>query len=246
MQNLCVYEQTSLGGSSFCSLFTEQEWKDFGYNIDLQFYGNFGFGSPTGRAQGIGYVLELAARLEGKLIQSSDTSINYTYTNNPAQFPLDQPFYLDMSHDDIILSVITALGLEHFKSGPNGLPSQVDHGDPDREIVLSRLTPFGARLFSEVWTCPKDVSFDTLDPILYSNPRIESAHDAKKYIRFVLNDAPLPTDGVVGCEGSKNGFCPLDGFLHGVPKLKENARYQEACFGNYPTGKQVGDGAPPS
>lgn len=160
MQNLCAYEVTSLGGSSFCSLFTEQEWKDFSYNVDVQYYGDYAYGSPTGRAQGIGYVLELAARLQQKLITSSDTSINYTYDDNTAQFPFGQPFYLDMSHDDIILSVISALGLDYFKYGPKGLPGDVDHAPSKRTFSLSEMTPFGARFFSEIWTCPRDTSFD--------------------------------------------------------------------------------------
>ncbi|KAK1147226.1 hypothetical protein N8T08_001965 [Aspergillus melleus] len=245
MQNLCVYEHTSLGGSSFCSLFTEQEWKDFAYNVDIQYYGNFAFGSPTGRAQGIGYVLELAARLEGNLIHSSDTSINYTYDNNEKTFPFNQPFYMDMSHDDILLSVITALGLEHFNQGPKGLPNEVDHAPPKRNFTLNDLTPFGARFMSEIWTCPSNTSFQSLDPILYVNPRL-AKKNTKQHIRFVLNDAPLPTDGLVGCKDAKNGFCPLDGFLGSVDQLKRNAQYQFACFGKYPTGGQVGDGVPES
>ncbi|KAJ5478276.1 hypothetical protein N7530_003785 [Penicillium desertorum] len=224
MQNICVYEYTSLGGSSFCSLFTEQEWKDYEYNIDVQYYGDYAYGSPSGRAQGIGYVLELAARLEQKLITSSDTSINYTYTNNEAQFPFGQPFYMDMSHDDIILSVINALGLDYFR----------------------QMTPFGARFISEVWTCPRDMSFDYLDPVLYTNPSIKSTAKTTEYIRFVLNNSPLPQDGLIGCEDSSNGFCQLDKFLSGVPTMKDKAQFQKACFGNYTTGSQVGDGAPES
>lgn len=245
MQNLCVYEYTSLGGSSFCSLFTEQEWKDFEYNIDVQYYGDYAYGSPSGRAQGIGYVLELAARLEQKLINSSDTSINYTYTNNQAQFPFGQPFYMDMSHDDIILSVINALGFDYFKYGPKGLPVHLDHA-PERNFSLSQMTPFGARFISEIWTCPRDVSFDDLDPVLYTNPTVKSTAKTTEYIRFVLNNAPLPQDGLIGCENSSNGFCHLDKFLRGVPTLKEKAQFQKACFGNYTTGSQVGDGAPES
>ena len=88
MQNLCPYETAALGSSSFCTLFTEQEWRDFAYNVDLKYYAQYSFGSPTGRANGIGYVLELAARLQSKLIHSSDTSINYTYDDNTQQFPL--------------------------------------------------------------------------------------------------------------------------------------------------------------
>ncbi|KAJ5585147.1 uncharacterized protein N7459_004947 [Penicillium hispanicum] len=245
MQNICVYEYTSLAGSSFCSLFTEQEWKDFEYNVDVQYYGDYAYGSPTGRAQGIGYVLELAARLQQKLITSSDTSINYTYDNNAAQFPSGQPFYLDMSHDDIILSVINALGLEYFKYGPDGLPGNVDHA-PNRTFSLSEMTPFGARFMSEIWTCPANVSLYDLDPVLYTNPHLKSNSNTTNYIRFMLNNAPLPLQGLVGCENAKNGFCPVRDFLRGVPSLKHNAKYQEACFGNYPTGSQVGDGVPNS
>ncbi|KAJ5328882.1 Histidine phosphatase superfamily clade-2 [Penicillium brevicompactum] len=245
MQNLCVYEYTSLGGSSFCSLFTEQEWKDFAYQIDVQYYGDYAYGSPTGRAQGIGYVLELAARLEKKLITTSDTSINYTYTDNTDQFPLGQPFYMDMSHDDIILSVINALGLEYFNFGPKGLPVDIDHA-PERKFSLSQMTPFGARFMSEVWTCPSDTSFEALDPVLYSNPNLESTANTTDYIRFVLNNAPLPLDGLASCKGSKNGFCELEKFLHDVPAMKNKAQFQKACFGNYTKGSQVGDGAPES
>ncbi|KAL5044330.1 hypothetical protein BDW71DRAFT_101077 [Aspergillus fruticulosus] len=249
MQNLCAYEYTSFGASSFCSLFTEQEWKDFAYNVDIQYYGDYAYGSPTGRAQGIGYVLELAARLQGQLIISSDTSIDSTLDNNIATFPLDQPFYMDMSHDDIILSVVTALGLEYFKFGPHGLPGNINHA-PNRTFSLSEMTPFGARMMSEIWTCPTNVSFASLDPVLYTNPRLEGSAGAgagaSKYMRFVLNSAPLPLEGLVGCEQAVNGFCPLEGFLSGVPTLKENAQYQKACFGEYPTGEQVGDGAPAS
>jgi hypothetical protein len=245
MQNLCAYEYTSLAGSSFCSLFTEQEWKDFEYNVDVQYYGDYAWGSPTGRAQGIGYVLELAARLQQKLITSSDTSINYTYDDNTAQFPFGQPFYMDMSHDDIILSVINALGVNYFKYGPHGLPGDLNHA-PKRNFSLSEMTPFGARFMSEIWTCPRNHSFNELDPVLYENPVVDSTADTTDYIRFVLNSAPLPLEGVVGCEGARNGFCPVDRFLHGIPTLEHTANYQKACFGKYPTGSQVGDGAPSS
>ncbi|KAL3473225.1 histidine phosphatase superfamily [Aspergillus californicus] len=244
MQNLCAYEYTSLGGSAFCTLFTEQEWKDFAYNVDIQYYGDYAYGSPTGRAQGIGYVLELAARLKGKLITSSDTSINATLDNNEDTFPLNQPFYMDMSHDDIILSVIAALGLEYFNFGPRGLPGNVDHA-PNRTFSLSEMTPFGARLMTEVWTCPSNSSFE-LDPVLYVNPHLEGNTGTEKYLRFVLNSAPLPLNGLVGCGDAVNGFCSLEKFLSAVPALKEKAQYQEACFGQYPTGSQVGDGAPGS
>ena len=84
MQNLCPYETAALGSSSFCSLFTEQEWRDYAYTIDLKYYSDCSFSSPTGRVYGIGYVLGLAARLQSNLISFS---INSTYDDNTPQFP---------------------------------------------------------------------------------------------------------------------------------------------------------------
>lgn len=251
MQTLCPYETATLGGSAFCSLFTEQEWLDFNYNIDIQYYGDYSFGSSTGRAQGIGYILELAARLQGKLIQSSDTSINYTFDNNEAQFPLHQPLYMEMSHDSNIISVLTALGLEYFNYGPHGLPP-LPHAPP-RNFSTNQVTPYGARLVSEIWTCPtsstRNASLRHLDPVLYHNPDLSSGPSSKnttEYIRFVLNGAPLPLDGVAGCQDhSVNGFCAVPEFLKAVPIMKQNAEYQYACFGKHNAGVgQVGDGKP--
>lgn len=243
MFNLCPYEYAALGRSSFCAIFTEQEWRDFEYIIDLSFYGNFGFGSPSGRAQGIGYVQELAARLKSRLIMSSDSSINYTYDNNPKDFPLHQPMYMDMSHDNVITSVLAALGLDYFRYGPHGLPTSVSHA-PRRNFDLHKITPFGARFYSEIWTCPKNASLHNLEEQMYKNPDLSSQSNTTDYIRFVLNNAPVPVDGLKGCEDSVNGFCPLKKFLHQVPELTKEAMYQEACFGNYNITKQVGNGQP--
>ncbi|KAJ5224949.1 hypothetical protein N7468_006174 [Penicillium chermesinum] len=243
MLNLCPYEYATLGRSSFCALFTEQEWRDFEYILDINFYGNYGFGAPSGRAQGIGYVQELAARLQSRLIKSSDSSINYTYDDNTKDFPLHQPMYMDMSHDDIIVSVLTALGLDYFKYGPHGLPGKVPHAPP-RKFHLNEMTPFGARLFSEIWTCPRNVSFTNLQEQLYKNPDLSAESNTTDYIRFVLNNAPVPVEGLTACNGSVNGFCPLEKFLSSVPKLTDEAMYQEACFGNYNITGQVGNGQP--
>lgn len=242
MMNLCPYEYWALGASSFCTLFTEQEWLDFEYQLGMMFYGDHGFGSPSGRAQGIGYVTELAARLEGRYIHSSDTSVNSTIDDNAAQFPLDQPLYMDMSHDDVIWGVLTALGLDYFKYGPNGLPPT--YPPPHQKFKMHEVVPYGARLFSEIWTCPADTDFEKLDPILYTNPDLSSKDDTKDYIRLVLNYAPVPLDGNPGCKNAHNGFCEVKDFLNGVPKLKKEAMYQLACFGNYTTDGQVANGNP--
>ncbi|CAI7618771.1 unnamed protein product [Penicillium pancosmium] len=243
MLNMCPYEYATLGRSSFCAIFTQQEWMDFEYSLDMSFYGNFGFGAPSGRAQGIGYVQELAARLQSRLIYSSNSSINYTYDDNAKEFPLHQPLYMDMSHDDIIISTLTALGMDYFKYGPHGMPDSVPHAVP-RNFVLQQVVPFGARLFSEIWTCPKDAKFDNLQEMKYKNPDLSSQADTTDYIRFVLNNAPVSTKGMKACEGSVNGFCPLKAFVDSVPELTKEAMYQEACFGDYNITEQVANGQP--
>lgn len=119
MQSICAYEYNALGGSPFCGLFTEGEWEGFEYTLDLEYYYDYselrvvlslwehreternetGFGQPTGRAQGIGYVQELAARLDGRYITTSDSSVNSTLDGNPTTFPLGQPFYVRLFQD---------------------------------------------------------------------------------------------------------------------------------------------------
>jgi hypothetical protein len=52
--------------------------------------------------RGIGYVQELVSRLTKTLITNFDTSVNSTIVNNTVLFPLDQPIYVDASHDTIL------------------------------------------------------------------------------------------------------------------------------------------------
>ena len=71
------------------------------------------------RAQGIGYVQELVARLTNQYITTSKSSVNASLDDNGITFPLGQPFYMDMSHDDIIVrndSVIAGLALTDFRN----------------------------------------------------------------------------------------------------------------------------------
>lgn len=107
-------------------------------------------GNPTGRAQGLGYQQELLARLTKQYLTSSNSSVNYTITNNPEDFPLDRPFYADFSHDDIIISVLTSMSVDYFREHPSLTQFPPD---PDRHFILSHLTPFGARLYTEVIGC---------------------------------------------------------------------------------------------
>lgn len=60
---MCPYETVALGYSSFCDLFSVEEWKAFEYRFDIMWWYGSGFGSPVARASGVGYVQELVSRL---------------------------------------------------------------------------------------------------------------------------------------------------------------------------------------
>ncbi|KAJ5085243.1 Histidine phosphatase superfamily clade-2 [Penicillium argentinense] len=187
----------------------------------LKLYDLYSFGSPAGRALDIGYAQELAARLEHKLIKSSDSSINSTYDDNAKDFPLDQPFYIDI---------------------PCEMPAKVPHALP-RGFKLKNMVPFGARLVTEVWTFPKNTSFHDLQSLLYKNPDLFSK-STEHYNRLALNNAPVPLDGLSACQ-SVNGFCSVKSFLRQVPKLTKEAKYEEACFASYNATISADNGQPP-
>lgn len=69
---------------------------------DLDFWYGVGPGNPTSAAQGAGYVQELVARLTKTPITEFNTTTNSTITNSNVTFPLDQPIFVDATHDVII------------------------------------------------------------------------------------------------------------------------------------------------
>lgn len=216
MQSICAYESNylGLGMSSFCNLFTADEWSGFEQTLDIEYYYDYAWGNPTGRAQGIGYLQELLARLTNQYITSSNSSVNSTLDNNPTSFPLHQPFYADFSHDDIIISVLTALSLDYFRDAPS--LTQVPP-NPARRFILSHLTPFGGRLVTELVGCaspdPAPKPFRAqYSPGQYGYRKDNAPH---KFIRLRVNDGILPIETLRGgqCKGRSDGLCALDKFL---------------------------------
>ncbi|KAN0060550.1 hypothetical protein ACQY0O_007005 [Thecaphora frezii] len=217
MQSLCAYETVAQGYSNFCSLFTKDEWEGYEYDLDLQFQGDYGMMSPSGRAQGIGYVQELLARLTNTTVLKPDgsdvTTQNTTLDNDATLFPIDQPFYFDFTHDDIIVSVLTALNYTQVV-GDYLDPTKPD---PERNFRLSWITPFAARLAFEVVDCTADK---------------EEKVKAGRYLRTVLNDAVVPLDRDQGCKENEHGLCKLDDFVKFQQKhAVEAANFDKACFG---------------
>jgi hypothetical protein len=120
--------------------------------------------------------------------------------------PNDQPIFVDFTHDDIILSVLTALNFTQVVG--DYLPA--NSSDPNRTFVLSHITPFAARLVFEVANC-----------------------GGQRYIRAILNDALVPLDQAQGCSSAlPNGSCLLSDFVdYQSANAVQAANFDKACFG---------------
>ncbi|GAB7349237.1 hypothetical protein MBLNU459_g8398t1 [Dothideomycetes sp. NU459] len=235
MQSICAYENGYIGMSDFCTLFTEDEWAGFENTLDIEYFYDYAWGNPTGRAQGIGYLQELLARLQNQYIFSSNSSVNSTITNNPTDFPLGRPFYADFSHDDIIISVLTAMSLDYFREAPSLTQYPPD---PKRHFVLSKMTPFGGRLITETIGCSSP------NPAAVHNHRTQyyptqygynPANATNKFIRMRLNNGILPLNTIRGgaCLGRTDGLCAMKSFIASQNASYALSNYDYACFANY-------------
>jgi hypothetical protein len=235
-QMLCAYETVALGFSSFCGLFSYEEWLGYEYATDLSFSGNNAFESPTGRAVGIGWVQELLARLKHQTINGPTGNVNYTLDSDTSTFPLDQALNLDFSHDTNIMAVLTAFGFTQFAKA---LP--VDRMEP-HELIVSHVTPFAARLDVEVISSPEPVS-----DIRKGDSFQYKLGEPTKYIHFLLNQRTLHLGkNFPECGNRTDGWCELNTFLKVQGGMFERSQYEHACFGEYdavPYG-QIKDGVP--
>ncbi|ODQ67936.1 phosphoglycerate mutase-like protein [Nadsonia fulvescens var. elongata DSM 6958] len=205
MQQICAFETASQGYSDFCDFFNQEEWEGYEYVQDLSFYysNSFGGGNYT-NALGAGWASEFVARLEGQLISTPENGVNVTLTNNTETFPVDQPFYLDMTHDSDITYMLTIMDLDFLKQK---LPGH--YMDPTRQFIASRLVPFGARLYFEVLGCGSD-----------------------SYIRAKLNGRVLPLESMKDCPKSADGLCSVDDFVSSLKLSIQNADFDKVCYGN--------------
>ncbi|KFA70504.1 hypothetical protein S40285_00632 [Stachybotrys chlorohalonatus IBT 40285] len=233
-QTMCPYETVAYGYSRFCELFTYEEWQGFEYAVDLYFSGCCSFHSPTARAVGLGYQQEVMARLHNHTLGYSGSNINVTLDSSTTTFPLNQSLYFDFSHDTNIASILVAFGLRQFAED---LPASER---PDgRSYKVSQITPFGARLDIEIIKAPRPVS-----------PQRDGFLDGgeTKYIHFILNQRTLPLGkSFPECDADrKDGWCELDTFLEVQERMADAARFDYACFGDYPKTPYgtVTDGAP--
>ncbi|KZT65932.1 phosphoglycerate mutase-like protein [Daedalea quercina L-15889] len=223
MQQLCAYETVALGYSQFCGLFTEEEWRGFDYAIDLSFWYGNGPGNPAAAAQGIGYVQELVARLTRTPLTIFNTSTNATLDGSNITFPLNQPIYVDATHDNAMSYIITALNFTTLAA--NG-PLPVDHIPAYQTYHVHDIAPFTSNLVAQVMSCSGSAS-----PTEETN---SAATGPAPYIRFLLNDGVVPLTGISHCETpDPNGLCLLENFIQGMQERIQEVDFVYDCYANY-------------
>ena len=206
LQDICVFETAAYGQSGFCGLFTEQEWRGYEYHLDLKFYGDSAWGTTVGPATGLSWVKELHSRLTQTPIATPQFGVNVTLDSSSETFPLDQPFYADFTHDNIIITVLSALQFQFTKPELSSKKIKVP-----RQFIISRLTPFAARMYIEIMRCEED----------------------KEFVRMKLNDRVLPIGELRYCHEDEDGLCPLQDFIKSVEWALNKIDYDDICFGEH-------------
>ena len=236
MQSICAFETNALGASPFCSLFTPDEWNGFAYTFDQGSYYDISFGNPTGRAQGIGFLQELLARLRGQYIDESDSSVNSTIDDTPSDFPLGRKLYVDFTHDGTILSLLTAMSIDYFKEPPELSNYPIS---ATRKFNIAQISPSGANLITEVIGCEDSAPESVQDANYWSKTTDTSAplrqQGLYKFIRMRLNRGILPLATIRGgaCAARPDGLCVIDKFLESQANAYEMSNYDYACNGDY-------------
>ncbi|KAJ5758989.1 hypothetical protein N7520_006145 [Penicillium odoratum] len=236
-QMLCSAETVALGWSDFCQLFSYEEWEGFAYYYDLYFAQMVGFQSPAGRAQGIAWVEEFIARIEGHLLETTGTDANMTLDTNEETFPINQSLYLDFSHDSGIVTTLTAFGFEQFKEVLPGSSMPAN-----RQFQTSKIVPYAGRMNIEIIKAPGVVSTKRNAKDVYVSGTSETT-----YIHFLLNQRTLPLHASFSaCEYRDDGWCELDTFMKIQQESLAKSQFDYTCNGNWTYGGvgTVTDGVP--
>ncbi|KAL7420096.1 hypothetical protein Q5752_005061 [Cryptotrichosporon argae] len=210
MLEMCSYETHALGYSSFCKLFTEEDFRDYEYYFDISFYYNNGPGSPVAAAQGKGFLEEFVARIK-HTHPSADSSINTTLDDSATYFPLNQSIYADATHEVVVLDTLTAFNFTPLWSQGALDPTQRIDGNVFR---ASRLVPFATHFTTQILECA-----DT---------------SPTKQVRFMVNDAVIPLDKTyAGCLADEYGRCSLDTVIGVLETRIAEIDFDYDCFANY-------------
>ncbi|KAL8987336.1 MAG: hypothetical protein Q9177_003442 [Variospora cf. flavescens] len=191
--------------SSFCDLFTDDEWHHYDYYQTLGKYYGYGPGNPLGPSQGVGFANELVARMTERPVDDH-TSVNHTLDYNAITFPLNQALYVDVSHDNDMTAIFSAMGLY------NGTRALCN---------TSIETTWQTRGYSAAWTVPfaGRAYFE----------KMECRGEKEELVRIIVNDRVLPLET---CGGDALGRCTLSKFVGSLSFAAGGGKW-DMCFTGY-------------
>jgi hypothetical protein len=188
--------------STFCNLFTEDEWHQYNYYETLNKYYGYSHGNPLGPTQGVGFANELIARLTDSAVHDQ-TSTNHTLNDDPESFPLKRRLYADFSHDNDMTAIFSALGLY---AGVAPLSNTtITEAKEAKGYSASWTVPFAARAYFEKMKC---------------------GGSKEELVRVLVNDRVLPLDQ---CGGDGLGRCKLSKFVDSLSFASSGGKWDQ-CF----------------
>ncbi|KAL2266943.1 hypothetical protein VTJ83DRAFT_4220 [Remersonia thermophila] len=232
LMDLCPFETAGAATppgvlSPFCGLFTPAEWRLYDRYQDVGKWFGFGPGNPLGPTQGVGFVNELIARLTGQPVRDG-TSTNATLDGDPATFPLGRRLYADFSHDNDMVSMLSALGLWEEEAAPpppshgTSIDEEEDEANEAR-FSTARSVPFAARVYVEKMRCEGPSSKEKQEG---DDEEEEEKEEEEELVRVLVNDRVMP---LPRCGADARGLCTLSRFVESLAFARENGRWDE-CF----------------
>lgn len=191
-----------------------------------------------------GYVEELYARLQGHLydLPPGSTNANTTLDQMTETFPLNQNLYMDFSHDTNIYSILVALGMKQFSDLLSN--STIT---PNRNVTVSHITPFAARVVWEQITTPQPLKAKRPKKTSTSMSDFYDPGGETSYIHMTIGQRTVPLGlSYPECGQRDDGWCEMNTYMTILGGLLEQARYEYSCFGEYPNADwlNVTDGVP--
>lgn len=188
--------------SPFCSLFTEEEWHYYDYYQSLGKYYGFGPGNPLGPTQGVGFVNELISRMTGKPV-NDHTTVNHTLDGSDETFPLGHALYVDVSHDNEMTAIFSALGLYNATLPLSN--TSIQSTQQTKGYSAAWTVPFAGRAYFEKMKC-------------------QSVEE--ELVRIIVNGRVMPLET---CGGDALGRCTLSRFVESLSFAAGGGKWNQ-CF----------------
>jgi len=121
--------------------------------------------------------------------------------------------YVDFSHDNLIIAVVSAMGLFNQTDGLLDTTKITK----DRTWITSDMVPFSGHMTVERLSCHSSSSLGTSRSIRrtarrggYDKRRDEDQEEKEEYVRIFVNDARQPLQF---CGAGGDGMCKMEEFL---------------------------------